>query len=718
MLLGSVLLPAASVDAQNPTFARPAVVVARAAGAIEIDGHLDELEWRGAAALGDLVQVEPEEGAVPTERTEVLLLYDGDALYVGVRAFDREPGRIIATEMERDAELESDDVLTIVVDTFNDRRNGFLFRTNPLGARTDGLIENNRRLQRDEWDGIWYARTSITPDGWQAEFAIPFKTLTFDGSGGAWGFNFERRIGRKNEVLRWSGTGIARGIEEVALAGELQGLDGIRQGIGFDVILGATASRFDDHTAAGLDDTGLEPRVDMFYRITPSLTAALTWNTDFAETEVDEREVNLSRFDLFIPEKREFFLQDAGIFEFGGIERNGRPFFSRRIGIGDEGEEVEIIGGAKLAGRLGPFDIGALAVRQDASATRDAADLFVTRLSRDLLAESSVGAILTHGNPLADENNTVVGVDFLFRESDWIPDKVIETDLWWQQSYREGIDGDDQAWGVKLTYPNEPLELSLGVTEIQQEFRPALGFVNRLGIRQYVGETRYRWRLPPGGRFRFIDAGLAGEVSEKVREGYTESSEVTLNALRLETHRQGRIEIGYRRVGERLDEAFEIVDGIEIPAGDYRNNRGFARLRSSPQQPFSATLQVEAGEFFDGDRLQVVPGIQFRPSAFFALTADYEHNRVELEGGTFDTHLARSRVRFQFSPDLTWSTLLQWDSLSENVGINSILRWTLEPGNDLFFVVSHSASTSEAGSRWLEPVATEVLVKLDWTRRF
>jgi len=697
------------------------MTVAHAAAAIRVDGRLDPDEWRAAAELGRLVQVEPDTGAEPTERTEVFLVHDGDTLFIGIRAHDREPARIVATEMVRDAELESDDSVSIVIDTFADRRNGYLFRTNPLGVRTDGLIENNRRLKRDEWDGIWNARARITAQGWEAEIAIPFKTLTFTGARGAWGFNLERRIGRSNEVQRWAGAGVARSVEEVALAGELRGLEGIRSGIGLDIVLSAAASRLRDHTGAGAGDSSLEPGIDAFYRITPSLTAALTWNTDFAETEVDEREINLSRFGLFIPEKRGFFVQDAGIFEFGGIERNGRPFFSRRIGIGDEGEEVGIAGGTKLTGRVGPLDIGALAVRQDASATRDAAELFVGRASLDILAESSVGAIVTRGNPLADEDNTVVGLDLLLRGSDWLPDKVIETDLWWLRSYRPETDGNDQAWGLRVNYPNEPFEFTVGVTEIQQQFRPALGFVNRRGIRQYAGETRYRWRLPRGGWYRFVDTGLSAEVVERIAEGDVESMDVAFNLLRLETHRQGRIEVGVRHTAERLDEPFEIIDGLEVPPGNYRNQRGFVRLRSSPQRPYSATLQVEAGEFLDGRRLQVAPGVLLRPSPLFALGVDYEQNRVKLAGGSFDTHLARARVRLQFSPDLTWSTVLQWDSVSENLGVNSVLRWTPEPGRDLFIVLSHSASTGAggtAGGDRLEPVATQAIVKLGWTLRF
>ncbi len=725
-------------------FTRPSVTMERAAGRIRIDGRLDEPAWAKAAVINRLTQVEPDEGAEPTEATEVLLLFDDDNLYIGVRARYGGSSRIIATEMERDAEFESDDFIAITLDTFLDRRNGYAFRTNPLSARSDGLIENNRPVRANEWDGIWSTKSSITPEGWVAEIAIPFKTVSFDNRKTVWGFNIERTIRCKNEIVRWSGTGISRSIEELALAGDMQGLAGINQGVGLDIVPGFAVSHKRKNGETVSRDTEFDPFVDAFYKVLPSMTAALTVNTDFADTEVDEREINLSRFDIFLPEKRKFFLQDEGIFQFGGIERNGRPFFSRKVGLDEDGEKVDIVAGAKVTGRAGPLNIGALAVRQDDSKTREATNLYVVRPSLNVLKESSVGMILTNGNPIETEKNRVLGFDFLYRDSEFMKDQVVRTDFWWQRSFRDDIQvqGEDEggggppkaagadenkrgdAYGVTFQYPNEPVELTLGIQEIQKDFQPALGFVNRRGIRQYTGEGRYRWRFRPDSYIRFIDSGFSAEVVEKLDENYTETSEISFNALRIDTRDGDRLQLGYKQLYERLDEDFEINNGIIVPVDSYQVNRFFAKLMSSPRRWISGGFEIETGEFYDGDRTQLKPSIQFRPVPFFFLSAEYQYNDINLKNGNFDTHLVRSRVRLQFTPDITWSTLLQWDNLSDACVVNSIFRWTIDPGNDLFLVVTHSTGEEATGGgkgkddSEFRTRMTEVTTKLQWTFRF
>jgi hypothetical protein len=453
--------------------------------------------------------------------------------------------------------------------------------------------------------------------------------------------------------------------------------------------------------------------LDVFYKITSSLTASVTLNTDFSETEVDEREINLTRFDLFFPEKRDFFLQDQDIFEFGGLERNGRPFFSRRIGIGEEGEKVDIIAGGKLTGRIGRMNVGFLVVRQDESDTRDEADLLVLRPSYHVLEESSLGMIVTSGNPTEKEDNQVLGFDFRYRNSKIFGEQVIIGDIWWQKSFREDIDHEDAAYGFLVSFPNEPIEWSAGFKEIQQNFRPALGFVNRRGIRQYEAKGRYRWRFKPGGFLRNIDTELGTEVVRRKKESDTETAEFSWKALRLDTQDGDRFEIGCKRQYEDLIEAFEIVDGVEVPAGSYYDNRVFLKIRASERRRLSGELEVEAGEFFDGDRAQINVIARLRPSSFLFFSTEYQFNDVNLDDGSFHTHLVRSRIRCQFSPDMTWSTLCQWDNQEEILGINSIFRWTLEPGRDLFFVATHAYSDEP-----FKEEATEVIGKLQWTFRY
>ncbi|MHC4769086.1 MAG: carbohydrate binding family 9 domain-containing protein, partial [Planctomycetota bacterium] len=296
----------------------PSLHLARTETPPVIDGVLDDPAWTDAPVIDQLWQVEPVEGAPPTQRTEVRIVYDDDFMYFGVRCFDDEPDRIIATQLKRDGIQEADDRIEIVIDPFFDRRNGYLFSTNPVGARLDALLEANR-LVFVNWDGIWYAESTVDEQGWSAEIAIPFKTISFSPRTSRWSFNVERTVRRNNERIRWSSPQQNKRLTSVADAGVLEGIEGITQGLGLDVKPWGKLTYEDDDT--GDDDVDLDGGVDVFYKLTPSLTLSLTVNTDFAETEVDDRQVNLTRFPLFFPEKRDFFLQDEGLFEFGGIRR-------------------------------------------------------------------------------------------------------------------------------------------------------------------------------------------------------------------------------------------------------------------------------------------------------------------------------------------------------------------------------------------------------------
>src|SRR5687768_4851379 len=396
----------ATALAQTPagdSIARSAVVTA-ISEPITLDGVLDEPIWRVAPKIGDLVQRQPAPGRPPTERTEVTLLNDGDHLYVGVVSYDAEPRRVIGTQMARDAALGSDDRIEILLDTFRDQRSAFYFATNPAGALVDGLVANGQ-LNAD-WDAIWNVRTRRTQEGWVAEFAIPFKSLSFPAGRTVWGFNIARHVYRKLEEDRWSGARLETPLYQVSEAGEITNLVRLTQGVGLDVrpfLAGRWLQVDDDGDADG------KPGLDVFYNITPSLKLTATFNTDFGETEVDARQINLSRFSVLFPEKRSFFLQGAGVFNFastgpepaGGIPPAGAdvyPFFSRQIGLLG-GQEVPIDAGIKLTGTVGRTDVGLLSVRAGDLPIVSEKSFFVGRVKRNLLQQSYVGAIFTGGHP-------------------------------------------------------------------------------------------------------------------------------------------------------------------------------------------------------------------------------------------------------------------------------------------------------------------------------
>jgi hypothetical protein len=687
----------------------PTLEITRTEAAPVIDGLLDDEAWADAPVIDDLRQVEPVEGGPPSERTEIRVLFDADFLYVAFRCFDREPELIRATQMKRDTSLGADDRVSFVVDPFFDRRNAFFFEMNAVGARGDALIEDNTRFRRD-WDGIWYGRATIDDGGWNAEMAIPFKTLSFDPATTRWSFNALRFIRRHNENLRWASPSQDVSFNSIANAGIIEGIHDIRQGAGVDVKpYGlSTFKRDHDRDRDGIDvDAGF----DIFYKFTPELTLALTVNTDFAETEVDERRVNLTRFPLFFPEKRDFFLQDAGIFNFGGIRRNPLPFQSRRIGLGPNGETIDILAGVKLTGRVEGLNVGLLDVQMKHDSELGNKNYFVGRASLNVLEQSTIGGIFTYGDPSQRGDNYLGGVDFNFRD-ETEDGKTLEGAAWFQHSESTDVSG-DSAYGAKFGYPNDRIDWEVGFTQIDDDFDAALGFVPRRGIREYFGNWRYRWR-PDSDLIRRIDAGARMFIVTDL-DGQTESRSIDWNLLEIETEEDDTIEINYEAEREVLTEDFEISDGVIIPPGNYHFNRYGVTLESSQARPISVDLGYEGGDFYSGTRDDYEVELQWRVSRHLFLSGEFEMNDIDLPEGDFITRVIRGRVEVFFTPDLSWSTFAQYDNDSESVGLNSRVRWIIEPGNELFLVLNQAIDRDGTSYRVTN---TEMTTKVSWTFRF
>src|SRR5688572_27665614 len=427
-----------------------------------IDGRLDEAVWGQAEVITDFHQIRPGDGAEPSERTEVYLLYGNDALYIGARMYDGEPDRIAAPTVRQGQGLGRDDRLVVILDPFNTRRGGYRFETNTNGVRHDALYDNPDSFNSN-WTVIWDTASSIFEKGWTAELEIPFKTLPFDPANDTWGFNFGRSIRRRGEEMVW----VSRNRSyNPGISGLATGFSGLSQGRGLDVVPSVSINQRKAFTLSSTD-ANLEPSLDVFYRVTPSLNASVTVNTDFSATEVDDRQVNLTRFSLFFPEKRDFFLNDADLFEFGRIsaagndatsastENNGRPFFSRRLGLSPSGTPVDLRYGGKLSGRVGRWTIGALALQQDDAldAGRTHAAL-VARVSANVLDESSAGLIVTTGDPTSTRDNTLVGGDFRYLNTRLPGGRVMQADAWFQHTETQGLTGEDSAYGLGVQLPN------------------------------------------------------------------------------------------------------------------------------------------------------------------------------------------------------------------------------------------------------------------------
>ena len=664
---------------------------------IVIDGSLDEAPWRQAPKIGDLIQRIPEAGAEPTEKTEVTLLYDKDNLYIGVMCYDSEPQRVLASEMARDASLSADDRLEIVLDTFRDHSNAFYFSTNPAGALVDGLVFANGETNND-WDAIWIVRTEQTDDGWSAEFAIPFKTLNFPAGETAWGFNISRTIQRKLEENRWTGARFQTQFFQISEAGEITNLEGLEQGAGLDVrpfVAGRWLHRGadGDGTAAG------KPGLDLFYNITPSLKLSVTANTDFGETEVDARQINLTRFSIFFPEKRSFFLQDAGVFNFattgidppGGIPATGAevfPFFSRKIGLLG-GQEVPINYGAKLTGKVGRTEIGMLDVRTREVSNVDAKNLFVGRIKQNFMEQSYVGAIFTEGNPASPLSSSTIGVDMRLATSNFLgSEHNIMLNAFGLTSNNEDVSENNLSYGFGAQYPNDKFDAQIQWREIQENFDPAIGFVQRRDVRMLRVAGSFNPRPKQSTGIQQMQHDVFYTRFTRLDNGLVETSNlyVTLVDWHLNSGDSLHSLFDANVTYERLLEPFEISPGVVLPAGEYRFTPWRFFFTSAQKRRIQGSIGFNFGNFWSGTAKVIQTGLSYKFPPYFSISLNTNQTFASLPQGSFVARIYSSRVDYAASPFLSVSSLIQFDNRSENLGLQSRVRWTIEPGNDVFFI--------------------------------
>lgn len=711
MLPFLALLPLAADASHAPT-----LVLARLPDGLArpvVDGALDDPAWRQAALIDDLRQSEPAIGEPASERTLVRLCYDSDSFFVALECFDREPHLIRDTQMKRDANLDPDDRVEILLDTFCDRRNAFWFQIGPAGSLGDALVAKNGGSFNKQWNGIWYGEARITDAGWQAELEIPMATLNFDPTGTRWGFNLRRHIRRRGEEARWAAVDPGQQFFWVSEAGTLEGLTGLRQGLGLEVtpFVGVSYESEEDDSDL-LGDAGL----DLFYRLAPNTKLALTLNTDFAETEVDERVVNLTRFPLFFPEKRDFFLEDSGVFQFGppldfGASADVIPFFSRRIGLDANGEEVPLLGAVKLTGQTEGYTFGALDAATDESGGVDAQNLFVGRYSKHVQAHADLGAIWTNGDPEGADGANTFGLDANWRTGDLVDgDNLLLSSYWLRtdDSLSEGAD----AFYLGASYPQDEMQLAANATWIEDEFDPALGFAPRTGIKKYVGQGFWTPRL--GSAVRQLEIGATASLITDFDDA-TESEAVDLRPIGLELESGDEASLRLLRFREVLDADFEIQDDVTIPPGDYAFDRCGLVVETSDKREVDLVASWFAGEFYDGTRQDLALDLGWRPSRYGTFGLGYGRNDVSLPDGDFTVHVGRLRANIQFTPWIAWSNFLQYDNESDQLGLNSRLWWIFEPGRELFLVLNQGWD-ADPGWRF-EPRTTQIALKIGYTFR-
>lgn len=707
--------------------------------AIDLDGRIEEGVWMDATPITDFTQQEPNEGGQPSEDTEIRVVYDDNNLYIGVIIYD-DPDGILAFQRERDAGLNTDDRFMWIMDTFQDGRTGYFFEINAAGLMGDGVITGGGGRggggfggggggggTNKAWDGIWEARTFIRPDGWSAEIQIPFRTLNFNPDQTDWGINFQRTIRRRNEEILWRGHRRSEGLRNPVFAGRMTGLEGMSQGLGLEAVPSAIANY---RNVPGNADPTTYPgdvSLDLNYSLTSSLRASASINTDFAEVESDQRRVNLTRFPQRFPEQRDFFLEGSGVFSFAP-RSSPQPFFSRKIGLSG-GEPIPIQYGTRLTGQAGPFELGLYQIGTSEHNYRDPFDLddvnipresfTVARVKRKLWEQSAVGVIYTRRGTSADLtgfspiDQHTAGVDMDFRTRNFLGDKNLEMEAFfaWNSNPLAMTDVDYMNLGVeelssngiRINYPNDVWTAHLSYRQFGDYYNPSIGFVTRNNFRRL--EPRIGWspRLPNVNWVRRLS--FSAQFREQVSlssdfpgsspfllggRGGAEEREWDFNVLGVDFESGDGFDINIKHTYEYLDREYSPSDGITVVPGDYTNMEYRLSGRTTGRRKVSIFASASQSGFWDGDRFSIGGRASFRPSPGITLSTNFQRNDVTMPAGGFTASLYELESDWTPNPWVALTGQVQYDDVSDIVGLFTRLRWIVKPGNDVFLVFSQN----------------------------
>ena len=714
LIVATIVLAAVGSDTAAAQEAQPPVLqVGTLPDALTLDGVLDEAAWMSAPLTDAFTQSEPAEGSMPSARTTVRVLAGPQALAIGVVCEDPAPNDIVSFSVRRDAPLGNEDHVRVVLGPFLDGRSGYVFAVNPSGARYDGLINPGGDNDNADWDGIWEAVAVRTPTGWSVEIRIPTQTLSFKPGLREWHFNVQRRIQRLLETDRWAFPARQYQITQTSRAGLVSGLPAFSQGLGLSVRPAMTAGG-GIATPSGRLDGDAQPSLDVTQRLGADLLASLTVNTDFAETEVDTRRTNLTRFPLFFPEKRTFFLEGADTFTFGlGLGQDLIPFFSRRIGL-VSGSEVPIIAGGKLNGQIGDTSIGGVVIgtNEKTGVVAQRSTMGVARVKQNILQESWVGAIATIGDPLGRADSALGGVDFTYSTSSFRGNKNLRVGLWGLMTTRSDLRGDRSASGLTIDYPNDEWDATLTYKRIGNNFDPSLGFVPRRDAQLYSLNMQNRTRIARGP-LQQLSHEFRPQVWTDVA-GQWESYRVFIAPVNWRFRSGDRLEFNVNPTGERLETPFT-VSSVTIPPGSYQWRQYRLEVGTAQKRRLYTQLTWWFGGFYDGKIDQVIWTGAWNPTALFTVEFTGERDMGRLKAGDFTTTLVGNRLRINLSPDLSIASYVQYDTDSESIGTNTRLRWTFRPVADLFVVYNHNVRSIL--DRW-QLDSNQFLVKLQYALRY
>ncbi len=677
---------------------------------IKLDGVLDEPAWQTTEVTGGYTQQDPEEGQPSTEYTEVRILYDPDNLYFGIVAHDRTPSGIVVNDIRRDFETTYEDYVTVYLDTFHDRSNGYYFATSAIGGQRDSQFSDQGRVNNMNWDGSWYVEARRNEGGFTAEFAIPFKTLRFsEAKQQVWGVNFTRRIRRRNESTYWSPSPRRYGAtRSIPYAGDLIGIENVEPSRNFQVKpYGLTGvQRF--ASQGKVAERQLEGGLDVKYGVTPGLSLDLTVNTDFSETDVDTQQVNLTRFSTFFPEKREFFLENSGLFQLGTLTRNeGLLFQSRTIGL-ENGNPIPILGGVRLTGHAGRNYLGVLNMQTRSKDTTPATNFTVARLKRSILRGSDVGMMfLNRQSRLPDDYNRAFGADtnLLFFQTDLRISGALARTL------TPGLTGNDRIGKVEAELQNSLLRFFTSYVDVGTDFNPEMGYVQRTGRRFIHDEFSARPRFSSEsrlGRWKILDV-FATMSADQVLFSSGGTEEKSLNPSVNVTLLDGTtFDWNYTHDFERIMKTFNVSGvndsgdrvSLKVPVGDYRSDRGSFSFASDRSRPFSGNIGYDWGDYYNGTEKSLTLGVRYHYSYRFRTSFTYTRNHVDLPQGSLHTDQTGLTAEYTFNPKMSLSSFIQYNNQSDQLSSNIRFRLIHHPLSDIFLVYNELRDRAKQTRDW------------------
>jgi len=684
---------------------------------INLDGLLNESAWGKAEPITDFTQRELIEGASATEKTEVRVVYDEENLYIGVICFDSEPEKIIHKELKLDGDIINDDRIDIAIDTYHDKRMGFFFVVNPNGARLDATFLSSNRVKKGEspvnieWDGIWDAKARIMDYGWSCEIVMPFKTLRFPATDTqTWGINFMRAIRRKNEEVLWRSWGRNDGIFKLSKAGTLfinTPLESSRQLDLKPYILSGTEKNLNHD----LNDT-FKYGLDIKYGITSNTTLALTTKTDFAQIESDKEIINLTRFDISYPEKRDFFLEGAELFEFKQGMTN--IFYTRRIGLTPEREGLPILGGAKLVQKTGSYRMGVLTIQTEEDHGYPSANYTVARVKKDVFEQSYIGFIGTSILDTDGHDNQVYGTDFIFRTDTFLGDKNFEIQGYLTGSVTDGKAHESMAGRLFFNYPNDLINTFILYHAFGNNFDPEMGFISRdPGIQQYMFIFDYTPR-PSIPFIKKLDF-------QPIYFNYYADTKNKLISRIVKTQPFGFISETDDKFGftiqneyDYIEKIFPIFDNVIIPQGGYEWWNYEINFVSSKSRAISLEIETQWGNFYNGTRDMFNVECTYKTSRYYALSADVRYNNISIGNRYFDTKEYGGRLMVDLSTRLSSSTFIQWNNKTKEVNANFRIRYIPKIGSDIYIVYNHLLDENDK----FRTLQNTGMFKVDYTYRF